>query len=134
MHLVLGSPQIIEEFARLGHYAFGALRDPALQWSLLMVGLIALIRLAWIAFRHGRLPGLADVLKAVGLGTAFVLGVALLALVVVLPFAVGPRIGLAGFEIHFVSVLLLAGFIAAVCFIYWFGVRRRAEAEDQERN
>ncbi len=100
-----------EEFARLG-------RDPAILWSLLMVGLIALIRLAWIVFRHGRLPGLADVLRAVGLGTALVLGVALLALVVALPFAVGPRMGLAGFEIHFVSVVLVGGFIATVCLIY----------------
>ncbi len=127
LHLALANPQMAEYLARLG-------RDPAIQWSLLMVGLIVLIRLAWIVLRHGRLPGLVDVLRAVGLGTALVLGVAFLALVVALPFAVGPRMGLAGFEIHFVSVVLVAGFIAAVCLIYWFGGRRRDETEDRETN
>ena len=132
LHLALGNPQMADELARLGRDNLGALRDLTILWLLLLVSLIALVRLAWITLEHGRFPDIADVLKAVGLGTMLVLGVALLAFLAVLPFAVGPRIGLAGHEVLFVAVVLIACFVAAARLVSRYGGGRRNEAEDRK--
>ncbi len=135
LHLTLGTPQMTEWLARLGRDNFGALRDLTILWLLLTVSLIALARLAWIALEQSRFPDLADVLKAVGLGTTLVLGIAMLAWLIALSFIVGPRVGLAGYEIPFVdAVVLIACFIAATRVISRYGSGHRDEVEDRERS
>lgn len=128
LHMALGTPQMAEELAALGRDNFGALRDLTILWLLLMVSLFALARLAWVMLERCRFPDLADVLKALGLGVALVLGIASIARIVILSQIVGQKLGLAGYEIGFAHAIVLAVICAAVLSsARWYNGRREGE-------